>query len=390
MSSTATPTAGDSQMLGGDAGLFPQMGPSGDTACADRHDVPQTPSITVVVPVRNEAKCIENVLHQLLSQDYPANRFEVIVVDGESTDETVSLVTEIAKRHNNVRLYANPRRWSSAGRNIGARHARGDIVVVVDGHCELADNRFLRNLADAFCTTGADCVGRPQPLDVSDADAFQRGVAAARSCWLGHHPDSHIYSSGEQFVPAISVGVAYRRHVFEELAGFDETFDACEDVEFNYRVDRAGFRCYFTPSVAVRYRPRGNLRGLFRQLARYGRGRVRLFRKHPETFSFKSFVPALFVAGCIIGLGMAWLSSWMRLAYLCAILAYTLVVLATSATVAMRRKQAAIFPWLVLLFVTIHVGSGTGILLEALQFRKRPRSSAAGGKAAGKQRTGHR
>ncbi len=346
--------------------------------------------VTVVVPVRNEERCIAHTLDDLLAQDYPSSRFEILVVDGESDDRTCEIVEEYTRQYENVRLFTNPRRWSSAGRNVGARHARGDIIVVVDGHCELADNQFLRNLADAFCTTGADCVGRPQPLDVSDANAFQRAVATARSCWLGHHPDSHIYSSREQFVPAVSVGVAYRRHVFEELVGFDETFDACEDVEFNYRVDRAGFRCYFTPSVAVWYRPRGNLRGLFRQLARYGRGRVRLFRKHPSTFSFKSFLPALFVAGCIIGLGLAWLSSWLRFVYLCAILAYTLVVLATSVTVAVRRKQAAIFPWLVLLFVTIHVGSGTGILLEALQFRKRPRSGAAGRKVAGLQSSRHR
>jgi len=356
MSSTVTPIADDSQTLG----------PISVQSRASRGELSETPSITVVVPVRNEAKCIGNVLNQLLSQDYPADRFEIIVADGESTDETVSLVTGIAQRYDNVRLYNNPQRWSSAGRNIGVRHARGDIVVVVDGHCELADDQFLCNLADAFHSTGADCVGRPQPQDVSDANAFQCAIAAARSSRLGHHPDSHIYSSREQFVPAMSVGVAYRRHVFEELGEFDERFDACEDVEFNYRADRAGFRCYFTSEVAVHYRPRGNLRGLFRQLTRYGRGRMRLFRKHPETLSIKSFLPALFVAGCIAGLGLAFVSPWVAAVYVGVLLTYALIVLGTSTTVAIRHGKLAILPWLPLVFMTIHFGAGFGVLRETI------------------------
>lgn len=344
--------------------------PSSVRTCTDGNDLPQTPFITVAVPVRNEAKCIENGLHQLLSQDYPPNRFEIIVADGESTDDTVPLVREIAKCHDNVRVYSNPRRWSSAGRNIGAQHARGDIIVVVDGHCELADDQFLRNLADAFHTTGADCVGRPQPQDISDANAFQCAIAAARSSRLGHHPDSHIYSSQECFVPAMSVGVAYRRHVFEELGGFDERFDACEDVEFNYRADCAGFRCYFTPSVAVRYRPRGNLRGLFRQLARYGRGRMRLARKHPETFSIKSFLPGLFVIGCIVGLGLALVWPWTRLFYLGVLLTYALIVLGTSIVVSIRQRKLSILPWLPLVFIAIHFGAGFGVVREIISGTK--------------------
>jgi succinoglycan biosynthesis protein ExoA len=322
--------------------------------------------ITVVVPVRNEEPFIARTLDRLLAQDYPESQFETLVVDGESEDRTREIVSEYAERHDNVRLYDNPHLWSSAARNIGVRHARGDIIVVVDGHCELADDQFLRNLADAFHATGADCAGRPQPLDVSGANAFQRAVAAARSCWLGHHPDSHIYSSQEQFVPAMSVGVAYRRHVFEELGGFDERFDACEDVEFNYRVDRAGYRCYFAPRIAVRYCPRGNLRGLFRQLARYGRGRMRLLRKHPETLSIKSFLPGLFVLACIVGPGLAWLFPPLLSVYLGAILTYATIVLATSVAVAMGQRKLSLLSWLPLVFLAVHFGAGAGIIVEAI------------------------
>ena len=167
--------------------------------------------ISAIVPVRNEARFIERTLTQLLAQDYDPERFEVLVVDGQSTDGTPEVVARFAAQHENVRLFANPRRLSSAARNIGIRNARGDAVLIVDGHCELDDRHYLTRLADAFQRSGADCIGRPQPLDVSGASRLQRAISAARSSWLGHHSDSYIYSSAAGFVPAKSVAVAYRR-----------------------------------------------------------------------------------------------------------------------------------------------------------------------------------
>lgn len=328
------------------------------------------PLISVIVPVRNEARFIRAILSQLVAQDYAPERFEVIVVDGESTDVTRSLVGEYVERHENVSLLTNPRRWSSAGRNVGIRRARGEIVVIVDGHCRLEDDRFLAELAAAFGTSGADCVGRPQPLDVDGADAFHRAVVAARSSRLGHHPDSYIYSDEKQFVPAKSVACAYRRPVFDAVGLFDETFDACEDVELNHRIDRSGLRCYFTPAVGVRYSPRASLSGLFRQMARYGRGRVRLLRKHPETLTVKTLLPGVFVAGCVAGLGLMWTSFWLMLVYLAALAVYGLVVAGTAAWIALGRRDLAVLAWLPMVFAAIHVGSGVGIVGEFVVGRR--------------------
>ena len=139
------------------------------------------PFISVIVPVRNEAAFIRRTLDQLLAQDYDPARFEVLIADGRSTDATPAIVREVAARHPQVRLLDNPKCWSSAGRNVAVRAARGDILVVIDGHCDLGNSRHLRELADAFDRSSADCVGRPQPLDVSGATVVQRAVAAARS-----------------------------------------------------------------------------------------------------------------------------------------------------------------------------------------------------------------
>src|SRR5262249_31947850 len=156
-------------------------------------------------------------LQQLLEQNYDPRRYEILVADGRSTDDTAEIVREISLTHPRVRLLDNPGRLSSAGRNQAIRFSQGDIVVVLDGHCDLGARDYVRPLAGAFARSGADGVGRPQPLDVTGATVLQKAIAAARSSWLGHQPDSHIYSDREGFVPPQSVAIAYRREVFEKV-----------------------------------------------------------------------------------------------------------------------------------------------------------------------------
>ena len=168
------------------------------------------------------------------------------------------------------------------------------------------------------------------------------------------------------------MAVAYRRRVFEQVGAFDERFDACEDVELNHRLDRAGLRCFFTPDVAVRYAPRDTLRGLFRQLVRYGRGRVRLWRKHRETFSLGILPPTLLVAGLLAGLPLSFAAGWLAAIYVGAIMLYGVILLAGSASIAIHRRSLGLFVPSLCAYVTIHLASGTGILMELFRIRGTP------------------
>jgi succinoglycan biosynthesis protein ExoA len=162
------------------------------------------------------------------------------------------------------------------------------------------------------------------------------------------------------------VAVAYHRSVFQKVGLFDENFDACEDVELNHRVARAGLTCFFTPRVRVRYFPRATLGGLFRQLVRYGRGRVRLLRKHPDTFSLPGFLPAAFVAGLAIGPLLALLLPALGWVYAAALATYALTVLLCSLGLSLRRGDLALLPLLPPVFVTVHLGAGAGVWCELL------------------------
>lgn len=332
----------------------------------------QQPFLTVVIPVRNEARFLAATLQSLLEQEYPSDRFELLVADGCSDDGTREIVREVAALNPQVSLLDNPQRRSSAGRNIGFQEGRGDYFLVIDGHCYLPNRQLFQNVVDCFQKTGADCLGRPQPQDPPGLSVFQRAVALARNSRLGHGGDSLIYGEFEGFASPVSNGAAYSRRVFEVVGYVDEAFDAAEDVEFNYRVEKAGLLCYSSYRLTVRYYPRENLQGLFRQMKRYGLGRRRFIRKHPAALTLNQLVPSVFTVGLLLFVGVTCAALVTGRGWAVAVLfglpffVYALLVLAAGLRVALKDgpELGLRVPAILL---TIHFGLGWGFLTGGRQ-----------------------
>ena len=331
--------------------------------------------LSVIMPVRNEAEHIADSLDRLLAQHYETGKLEILVIDGMSEDATPLIVQEYVQKHPDIiRYFENPKRLSSAARNVALRNAKGEAVIIVDGHCFLDGNDMLQRVDAAFAQSGADCLGRPIFVqEMKDAPLFQWANATARESPLGHHADSFMYSNRAQFTPASSTAIAFRMSVFEKVGTFDENFDAAEDVEFNTRIDAAGLKCWFEPAIAIRYEPRKTVMGLAYQVNRYGRGRVQVWRKHRHTASLKSFAPGFFTLGVIVGflttfITPAVLPLRLTLPILLTIYSvaalYLLIVMAESARLAIMQKRPVIFPGLIVAFITIHFGYGWGMLRE--------------------------
>jgi succinoglycan biosynthesis protein ExoA len=242
-------------------------------------------------------------------------------------------------------------------------NAQGDFIVIVDGHCQIRDRHYLTKLVTAFDSSRADSLGRPQPLRADYPTPFQLAVSAARASWLGHNPDSAIYSNSPCFIEPDNVAVAYRRHVFERVGLFDESFDACEDVEFNTRVRLAGLTCYFAPEIAVEYQPRSSLRGLAHQMSRYGRGRAKLGRKHWSKITIPSLVPPGLLIWIVFGIVASVLWAPFAVAFVTSLAVYGLLVVVESHRVA-RANRLARWRRLPLVFAAIHLGFGWGYSRE--------------------------
>jgi succinoglycan biosynthesis protein ExoA len=325
------------------------------------------PFVSVILPVRNERMALPALLGSLERQDYPRDRFEILVCDGFSEDGTRELVAERARRSSvSLRLLDNPKRRSGPARNVGVQHARGEFLLFIDGHCSLPNDRLIRSMVEIFDQTGADCLCRPQPLTAALRTPIAQAISLARASWLGHGRDSLIYNLEYRgSADPASSGAMYRKEVFESIGNYDESFDACEDVEFNVRVRKFGFQSYSDPSLAVCYEPRASFGGLWTQMIRYGRGRVRLMRKHNDCVSASQVLPALL----LLYFALLPLVCWLPVA---AALVFCLPALGVAAAFGIASLQIAARhgPRYLLLapitFGCIYFGLGAGLLWEAL------------------------
>lgn len=326
------------------------------------------PKLSVVMPVRNEIKALPRLLQSLLDQEFDS--FEIIVADGGSTDGTREFVAHLAESSRvPLILVDNAKIRSGPGRNAGLRRAAGELIVFLDGHCSLPSRFLLRDTVALFNETGADCLCRPQPLVAPARSAMGEVIAHVRASTLGHGRDSLIYNMHFcGFVDPASSGASYRRAVFSALAPYDESFDACEDVEFNTRLRKHGMTAYTDPRVAVFYEPRTSLRALAKQMSNYGRGRVRLAFKHPDSISLAQAAPLGLYALAALMLFSLPFHSIVRTTLLLVTVLYLTLVLAAS--VHLAKKHSLRYLWRApLVYLIIHFGLGLGMLKEMFSRR---------------------
>jgi glycosyltransferase involved in cell wall biosynthesis len=301
--------------------------------------VTSKPTVSVVIPVLNEEKHIEECLDAVAAQTYP-EIVEVLVVDGGSTDETRALV---AGRGGLVRLLDNPRRIQAAALNIALGHARGAVIVRVDGHCTIAPD-YVERCVEALQATGAAMVGGAmRPVGEG---WLTRGIGAAMSSPLGAGPARFHVGGPSGWVDTVYLG-AYHTELAREAGGYREDVGVNEDAEFAIRMRRKG-GIWFDDSIRSTYTPRSSLRGVARQFYRYGRSRAATVRHHPEATSPRQLVAPVLV--------LALLSPWRRTVAV----AYACVLLVAAARD--LRDNAKASPALVLALPAMHLPWGAGFL----------------------------
>jgi GT2 family glycosyltransferase len=243
----------------------------------DGHASAALPFVSVVVPVYNEERYIEACLRSVLEQDYPRDRYEVIVADGGSTDRTRAIVEATAALHPNVRLLDNPDRTQASGLNLGILASRGEYIARQDGHAQWSRHHLRRSIA-LLVETGADNVGGR--ADGEGATTMGRAIARAMSSPFGVGGARFRYSTELEEAATVFPGT-FRRTAFERVGLFDVAYPPHEDYELNHRIRETGGRVLFSPDIPTRYQVRESITDLARQYFRYGHAKVRVARRSP-------------------------------------------------------------------------------------------------------------
>lgn len=315
--------------------------------------------ITVMTPMLNEAGNVEGLVADLAGQNWDGE-LEVFVADGGSTDGSVDLLERAAASHGlPVRVVPNPEGIVSHGLNKCIRRATGDLIVRIDCHSRIPAD-YLLCCAVAAEETGADNVGGL--LVPRGRTPGERATAAAVDSAFGGIGWTRHGSSERREVDTVPFG-AFRPRAFERAGLYDESLVRNQDDELNLRLRRAGGKVVLDPAIRVFYTPRGSLRRLFRQYYEYGRWKAPVMQKHERPTSARSLVPVAFVVGllALIPLSM-WHPHAAALLALKVSLYAVLAIMFAVLCVRRRREPWALLPRVLLVFPTVHIAHGLGML----------------------------
>ncbi|MET9268690.1 glycosyltransferase family 2 protein [Kribbella sp. NPDC003557] len=327
------------------------------------------PPVSVVMPVLNEERHLEEAVGRVLDQDYPG-QLEVVLAIGPSKDRTQEIADKLAEKDHRISIVPNPTGKTPAALNVGIAHAKHDILVRVDGHGALTDG-YITRAVEVLDESGADNVGGVMAAE--GRTPTEMAVACAYRSRLGL--GASTFHQGGQAGPADTVYLGvFRRAALERVGGFDETMHRAQDWELNYRIRKTGGLIWFSPDLSVTYRPRSSLSAVAKQFFHTGQWRREVIRRHPETASKRYLAPPVAVIGLAVGtilgiIGLITGISWLDIGFL-APLGYALLLIFGSAMEGRYLPWKALF-WMPLVCATMHVSWGLGFLIG---LRERPKA----------------
>ena len=249
--------------------------------------------ISIVIPCRNEEEFIGSCLDSVLRSNIPSGMFEILVVDGMSTDKTREIIKRYAEKQPAIKLLENPAKIVPSSLNMGIKKSKGEIIVRLDAHSDYSETYIsdcIRLLHETQAGNAGGCVvtspnGTGQwavPISYITSHRFGVGNGAFR---VGGKPG---------FVDTVPFGV-FPKTVFNKIGFFDERLTRNQDNEFNARLRKYGYKIAFDPAIRTNYKNQATLGGLMRQAFFTGMWNVYTLVLHPYTFQWRRFIPSVFV-----------------------------------------------------------------------------------------------
>lgn len=248
--------------------------------------------VSVIMPVLNEKFYIKNCLESLLTQDYPKEYLEIILVDGNSTDGTTEILNEYAEKYDFIKVIENPKKTVQFALNLGIKNSTGTYIVRMDAHADY-EKDYISKCVEYLIKTGADNVGGPTVA--KGKFETQKIIAAAYKSPFALGGSKHYDENFEGYADTVAWG-AFKKQTLVDIGMYDERLPRSEDEDLNLRIVKNGGKIYITPEIKSVYYPKNSFEDLFKQYYNYGLWKVAVMKKHKRPTRLAHLAPMLFVA----------------------------------------------------------------------------------------------
>jgi glycosyltransferase involved in cell wall biosynthesis len=319
--------------------------------------------VSIIIPVYNEEKTISKTLESLLNNDYKA--IELIVIDGMSTDKTKEVAKEYASQYpTKIKILENPKKYTPAGLNIGIQNASGKYIMIASGHATYSENYIsacVEALESNLCNVAGGLMetlprnNTPKAIAISEVLKHPFGIGGAK------------YRTGvenNEYVDTVAYGI-YKKEIFENIGLFDERLIRNQDIEFNLRLKRAGYRIMLIPQAKSYYYARDTFKKLWQNNYSNGFWVTHSSKYVKRAYRLRHLIPLLFVVyllTLLITCSIPVIPTLLKAVYSIPFLLYISISTIHSFKIASRYGNFKLFFYSFMAFLTLHVSYGIGSL----------------------------
>ncbi len=322
------------------------------------------PIVSVIVVTKNEERYISNCIESILSQNFPIDNYEIIVVDGGSTDKT----QQIVKNHN-VKLIIDKDGSIAHGRNIGVKNSKGMYVAFTDGDC-VVEKSWLKKLIYEIKKSSNDVVAVGGPNLVFDDDSlFAKSVGYMQETYLGSGGSPQSYRINKpKYVQSIpNCNIMYKNEIISSER-YDNSFSMGDDCEFNFRLKQKGYKFLYIPDILVWHHRRDSIKTLSKKMFLYAKSMARITKKHKKIVRWYSIIPPLVILAIILAFPLIYYFPVIKFFYICMVLIY--FFLSIISTIHVYKKSKSLKSIVTLLLLPLqHIMYGLGFYMGIFQRR---------------------
>lgn len=334
-------------------------------------------TVTIGVIAYNEQQYLPDLLDDILSQTYPHDKTEIILINSESEDNTYSLMSHFKEDHIDeyldIRVFNNSKKIQPAGWNIVIQNSKADIILRIDAHARLPEEFIENNVA---CINSGEAVcGGPRENIIDSKTPWKIMLLDAEQSVFGSGAAVYRHETESvKYVNSVFHG-AYKKEVFENVGLFNENLIRTEDNEIHYRIRQAGYRICFNPTIKSYYQTRNNLRGMIKQ--KYGNGKWigKTLYVCPQCLSLFHFVPVLFVLVFITSI-VLFLLGLKAFLYIMLVAYFLPGIVIAASTMISKEKRTPFFWFLPIAFFLMHMSFGIGTIVGIIQGKRFLRHTA--------------
>lgn len=317
--------------------------------------------VSLIFAIRDDNERVEIILEQLISQDYPQEQMEILILDEQLDEEIGKTIINYQSKHPNIKSISSSQKEKVSAYNIGIRKSLFDIICLIDLKADYPKDYVSKMLHFIDTENAEACSGRWKIKSASKSLISESISAALNSSFVVGNAQFRM-NSKKTIETNLLPSACYRKDAFEKYGYFDEELLEGFEFEFCGRIIQRGGRAIFNPEMDLDYIAPENMNDcmqFFYQSAYY---KPFINEKLKASATFRQLAPSLALLFFVFAAITSFISPLMLLLFIFAGMVYLFGDIWESFGIGIEKDKARLTTVLLFIFPLIHMSFGLGYL----------------------------